>query len=90
MRRSAHLDDQLDLHRRVQRQRRHPDRGPGMRSGLAEHLAEQVRRAVDDGRLAGEVGAAGHVADDLDHPDDRVDADQGMHRGQRVQGAVRA
>ena len=43
-RRSRDLDDELDLHRRVERQFGHPDRGPGVRACLAEHLAEEFAR----------------------------------------------
>ena len=59
-----------------------------MHAGVAEGLAEQLARTVDDARLTGEVGGAGHETDDLDHADDLVEvADDRLHRGDRVERA---
>ena len=54
---SADLDDELDLDRGVERQRRDTDGAARVGAGIAEDLTEQVARTVDDGRLAGEVGS---------------------------------
>ena len=43
-RRSRDLDDELDFHRRVERQLGHPDRRARVRACVAEHLAEQFAR----------------------------------------------
>ena len=51
----ADLDDRIDLDRDAQRQHRHADRAAGMAPGLAEHLLHQLRRAVGDLGLVGEV-----------------------------------
>ena len=85
--RHCDLDDQLDLHRRVQRQLGHPDRGASVRARVAEHLAEQLRGPVDHARLAVESRRGCDEPDDLDHPGDGVDADQRMHRGKPVECA---
>ena len=45
-----------------------------MPARVAEHLAEQLTRAVDHLRLPGEAGRGGDEADDLDHPGHRVEA----------------
>ena len=54
--RSADLDDELDLDRGVQRQRRDADRAARVHPGVAEDFAEQLAGAVDHARLAGESG----------------------------------
>src|SRR5690606_39442672 len=64
------LDDHLDLDRGVQRQHGHAHRAAGVPARLAEHLAEQLTGPVDDLRLAGEGGGAGHEPHDLDHAPD--------------------
>ena len=64
----ADFGDQLDLHRRVQRQLGHADRAAGVLAVLAEHLDEQLAGAVDHLGLAAEAGRAGYEADDLDDP----------------------
>ena len=51
------FDDQIDLHRDIERQRRHAERGAGVFSLVAEDLDEQLGRAVDDLRVAGESPA---------------------------------
>src|SRR5660398_186276 len=48
------LDDQLDLHRRVQRQDGDADGTAGVHPGLPEHLPQELARAVDHHRLPGE------------------------------------
>src|SRR6516165_1245258 len=64
---SRDLYDQLDLDRRIERQRRRADRAAGMPAGLAEHFEQQLAGPVDDLRLPGETGVAGHEARHLDH-----------------------
>src|SRR5690242_9404678 len=54
------LYDQLDLHRGVERQDRGADRAAGVPAGLAEHFEQEFAGPVDDLRLAGEAGIAGH------------------------------
>src|SRR5258708_35788892 len=66
----ADLDDQLYLHRRVQRQHGRADSTAGMAAGFTEYLEQQFARAVDDLRLAGEIGRAGDEAGQLDDPTD--------------------
>ncbi len=48
------LDDELELDRRVERQHRDADGRTRVTPGFAEQLPEQLGRAVDDTRLAGE------------------------------------
>ena len=69
-----HFGDQLDLDRGVERQHRHPDRAPRVPAGLAEHLDQELARAVGDLRLAGERRIARDEAGDLDDPRDGVEA----------------
>src|SRR5262249_60113178 len=52
--------DQLDLHRRVERQHRGADGAAGVTAGFAEHFEQQLAGPVDDLRLAGEAGLACH------------------------------
>ena len=52
--RSADLHDQLYLDRCVQRQDGDADRAAGMLPAVAEYLAQQLARPVDDLWLAGE------------------------------------
>ncbi len=60
-----------------------------MLTGVAEHLADQLARAVDDTGLAGEVGGAGDEADHLDHPHDAGQvADDELDRGEAVERAL--
>jgi len=58
-----------------------------VRSGVAEDLAQQVRRTIDHRGLTGEPGCGGHEPDHLHHPDDRVEPHQRVNRDQRVEGA---
>src|SRR3954449_12318975 len=62
----SQLGEDLDLDRGVQREGRDADRRTGVHSRIAEHLAEQLGRAVGDLRLPGEVGRGRHEDDDLD------------------------
>ena len=64
-----------------------PDGGAGMGARFAEQLTEQLGRAVDDAGLSAESRCGGDEADDLDHPGHRVDADEGVDGGQRVERA---
>jgi hypothetical protein len=50
------LDDAFDLDRNRHRQRAHADRRARVPPGVAEHFDEQVRAAVDDARVVGELG----------------------------------
>src|SRR6516225_10742902 len=52
--------DQLDLHRRVERQHRGADGAAGVPADLAENLEQEFAGPVDDLRLGGEAGVAGH------------------------------
>ena len=78
----AQLHHELDLDRRPQRQLGHADRRPRVPPRLAEHLGEQVRRAVEHSGLAGEPGRGRHEADHLHHARDGVEADQRVDRGE--------
>src|SRR6516165_6521639 len=53
---SRDLYDQLDLHRRVERQDRGADRAAGVPASLAEHFEQKFAGPVDDLRLTGEPG----------------------------------
>ena len=57
-----------------------------MLTGVTEHLAEEFRRTIDDGRLPGEPVGRRHESDDLDDADDRVDSDKVVDRGNRIEG----
>lgn len=50
------LRDQLDLHARAQRDLRDPEGAAGVGAGVAEHLSEQLARAIGDQVVLGEVG----------------------------------
>ena len=82
----GYLDDHVDLDRRAQRQLGDADGAAGVPAGLAEHRAEQLRRAVDHARLAGEALGRRDEADDLDDPDDVGQADQ-RRRPRRARSA---
>ncbi|KDN16345.1 hypothetical protein DV20_41635 [Amycolatopsis rifamycinica] len=56
-----------------------------MGARVAEDLAEQFGRAVDDRRLTGEALRGSHEADNLDDPRDVVNAHQGVHGRERVE-----
>jgi hypothetical protein len=62
------LDDELDLYRSVEGELGDTDGASGVRSSLAEDLAQEVRRAVYNLWLAVEPGGGGDVARDLYHP----------------------
>src|SRR5712675_1854053 len=53
--RRLQLQYRLDLDAGAQRQRGHPDGGAGVPAGLAQHVYEKLRRAVDDEVLFAEV-----------------------------------
>src|SRR3546814_17256851 len=79
----------LDLYRGVQRANRYADCGAGVHAGLAEGLAEQLRDAVGDLGLAGEVGGGGDESDHLDHALDLVEVtDQRLHRSDGVEATL--
>ena len=52
----------VDLDGSVEGQGGHADGGAGMLAGLAEDLGDQVRGAVDDEVLFGEIRGRGHEA----------------------------
>ena len=58
-----------------------------MPARLPEHRAEQLGRAVDHTRLAGEAGGGRHEADHLHHAGDRVQPDQLIDGGEGVERA---
>src|SRR3954471_12009781 len=62
---SADLDDDLDLDRGIEGEHGDTDRAAGVPSGVTEHLAEQLARAVHDGGLTGERRCARDETDDL-------------------------
>ena len=53
----ADRDDRIHFDGHAQRKNRDPDRAAGMASGLAEHLLHQLRSAVGDLGLVGEMRA---------------------------------
>src|SRR5207244_2739882 len=82
----GNLDDHLDLDRDAQRQRAHAYRGARVAPCIAERRDQQVRRAVDDLRLIGEVGRAVDHAEQLDHAFDLVQvADLLLENAETVQ-----
>ncbi len=83
------LDDEFDLDRGVEGEDRDADGAAGVLAGLTEDGAEQLRGAVGDLGLAGEVRGRGDESDGLDDPlDVRQVADLGLDRGQGVQRAL--
>src|SRR5215213_6748749 len=68
---SSKLDHQVELDRRVERQRRHADGGARVSPRVAEYGAEQLGRAVGDLWLLGEVRG-------------RRDEDRGLHDASHV------
>src|SRR6478735_7379530 len=91
-----HRDDDLDLDRRVERQRNDADCGAGVNSLVAEGLHQELTGAIDDAGLAGEGGGRGDEAHDLDDArhlvevaDLRPDRGDGVERtglGKRLRG----
>src|SRR4029450_13297938 len=60
-----------------------------MPARLAEHIDEQLARAVDHCRLLGEPGRAGDETDYLDDPGNRGQvSDHRLDRGKRIEGAL--
>src|SRR5881409_2828593 len=64
------LEDEFEFDRHVQGQLGRAEGQARMAPCLAENLDEQIRRAVDDGRLLGEAFGGGHMAG---HPHDTPD-----------------
>src|SRR5688572_3046608 len=81
--RSPQLEDELDFHGRVQRERVHAYRGPGVFPGLAEELQQELAGAVGDLRLLGEVGVGADERPDPHHA--RQPAQVGLDRPDRRQ-----
>ena len=75
--------DELDLDRGAQRQLGHPDGRAGVPARVAEHRAQQLRRAVHDTGLPGEAGRRRDEPDHLHHPGDGVQPDQAVDGGER-------
>src|SRR5882762_8051093 len=77
---AADLDDALDLDRDAVGQGSHAYGGARVLALIAEHFDEQVRAAVDDLGLVGELGRAVHHAEQLHHALDAVEAAElGLH-----------
>jgi hypothetical protein len=86
---SDEFDLDFDLDRGVEREDGDADGAAGVDALVAQDLAEEFARAVDDGGLAGEVGGGGDEADHLDDAGDeiKVTGDR-ADRGQRVERAA--
>src|SRR5687768_12631372 len=83
------LDDELDLDGYVEGQHRRADGRTGVPAEVTEDLGQELRGAVGDLRLAGEVGRGRHEDDGLHDPGDVVErADLGLDRGERVERAL--
>src|SRR6476646_89634 len=81
--------DDLHLDRRIERQHGYADGRARVDAGVAEDLTEQLRSAVRDLRLAGEVGCGGHERNDLHDLHHAVEvADDRLHCGDRVERAL--
>src|SRR3954454_19696272 len=72
------LDDDLDLDGRVEGKDGDTYRAPRMPPGIAEHLAQQLARTVDDARLPGERRSTRDEPDDLDHSAHPVEVAPGL------------
>src|SRR5579863_1044931 len=85
---SIDREQRLDLDRRVQGQRRHADRGAGMDTGGAQHIRDQVGRAVDYFMLFDKVGCGCDEAAQADTAADAAEiAERGLRLGQDIDGA---
>src|SRR5690349_2261391 len=83
-----HLQDRLDFDARAQWKLGHSNGGARVPALVAEDVYEQLRRAVNDKVLAGEVGVAVHVAGDAQYALDAVEGAQLLpHQAQHVGGA---
>src|SRR5437899_10729307 len=58
----ADLEDEFEFDRHVQGQLGRAEGQAGMAPRVAENLDEEIRRAVDDGRLRREAFGGGHVS----------------------------
>jgi hypothetical protein len=84
----ADLRDCLDLDRAAQGQCGDPDGRAGMGPGRAQDVEHQLRGAVSDLRLLGELAGAGDVDSELDQPRHRVKAASGgLQLGQYIHRA---
>src|SRR5581483_115136 len=70
----ANLGHELDLDSDVEGQLRQPDGGAGVAAGVAEHVDEEVRTAVDDRRGLVEARGAVDHTEDLHDPAHAVEA----------------
>jgi len=80
-RRRADTHDQLDLHWRIDRQRRNPYRAPRMLPGIAEDLTQQQAGTVRYEGLFSEVRDACDVDRRLDNPGDHIKITSEIHDG---------
>src|SRR2546425_8723441 len=85
----ADLEDEFEFDRHVQGQLGRAEGQAGMAPRVAENLDEEIRRAVDDGRLLGEAFGGGHVSGqshDAGHAVERAqlltDHGQGIERSE--------
>src|SRR5262249_41560363 len=75
--------------RDVGRQRVHADGGPCVAAGVAVELQQEIRRAVDRGRLIGVAGHTVHEAGHLQHAAYAIEAAHGLlHAREAVQHGV--
>src|SRR2546421_1093565 len=81
------FDDEFEFYWCAHRQLGYSDRRSGMRTCLPEYVAEQLGRPVEHGGLRGEPGCRGDESDHFHHPGHRVETNQVVHRGQRVEHA---
>jgi len=87
--RLPNLNGELDLHGGVQRQCRNSHGRAGVYSGVGENLLEQLRSAIDHGRLASEVRDRGNIAGDVDNALDVVNTAGGLSGcGEGVENAL--
>ena len=67
---------------------RDADRGARVAAGVAEHLADELRGAVGDLRLPGELRGGGDEDDELHDPSDLLERHLGPDRGEGVERAL--
>lgn len=84
------LDDQLDLHRGVQRQRRTSDGSPGVSAEPPQSFTEQLAGPVGDEVVIGERRVTGDEDRDFeDLPETApISAEGPVERGQSVEGGL--
>src|SRR5665213_4140666 len=81
-------DLDLDLDRAPSGQRGHPDRGAGVTTGVAQHVEEQLARAVDDRGLLLEAGGRSDESEHRENAGDPIErTETGSEHRERVQRA---